>query len=450
LLRTADLYLKEKGTIAFVLPRSIFTGDQHDDLRQGKFKNINLNFIEVLDCEEVKPLFNVPSCVLFAQKQPEAKVSYPISGQILRGKLKQRNASLDEAKSSLSKKNVKFYLYKKGKRSFWTTQRPKGKGETSFYKRYFFQGATIVPRSCWFVEVKKSPLGLDPNLPLVETSKRIKPGPVKTYENIKIEGNIESKFLYYTLLGDDLLPFGYRDLRLVVLPIEPSEDGYRLIRANEARTSGFVYLATWLNKVEKEWEERRGAKAKNINIYERLDSYRGLSRQNPQKKYSVLYPNFQRILTSTVIQKGEINFETDQQKLKLNNFIAESALYFFETESEMEAYYLCTFLNSSIVDRKIQNFRRRQQKAHPNIHKKIFDIVNIPQFDSSNDIHSHLAKMGKDCSQKVTGWLKSGNLSKIKSIGVLRSKVREMLNVELKEIDSLVQEILKSSCDKYR
>ena len=40
------------------------------------------------------------------------------------------------------------------------------------------------------------------------------------------------------------------------------------------------------------------------------------------------------------------------------------------------------------------------------------------------------------------GLLLGGKLGKIKSIGVLRPKVREMLKEELKEIDSLVQQIL--------
>jgi type I restriction-modification system DNA methylase subunit len=442
LLRAADLYLKEGGTIAFVLPRSIFTADQHGGLREGKFKNVNLNFIEVWDCENVTPLFNWPSCVLIAQKQSNTKVSYPIPGQILRGELKRCNASLDEAERSLSVEDVKFYLHKKGKRSFWATEKPKGEEKESFYKKYFSQGATIVPRSFWFVEVKESPLGLDPNFPLLETSKRIKPGPVDTYRNIKIEGNVESKFLYYTLLGDDLLPFGYRDLRLVVLPIEPSGNGYRLLSADEARRRGFVHLANWLEKVEKEWEKRRGAKAKNTSAIEWLDYRHKLTSQNPQARYLVLYPNFQRVMLSTVIRRDEIEFEINEQKLKINNFIAESALYYFETEDEMEGYYLCTCLNSSTVDKKIQNFRRRQQKTRPNIHKKIFDIVNIPQFDPSNDIHRRLAELGKLCSQKVAEWLKSGGQGQIKSIGVLRSRVREMLKEELKEIDGLVQKIL--------
>jgi len=68
LLRAADLYLKEGGTIAFVLPRSIFSADQHDALRRGTFKGVHLEWTELWDLEGVEPLFNVPACVLFASK----------------------------------------------------------------------------------------------------------------------------------------------------------------------------------------------------------------------------------------------------------------------------------------------------------------------------------------------------------------------------------------------
>ena len=72
---------------------------------------------------------------------------------------------------------------------------------------------------------------------------------------------MESQFLYATLLSTDLLPFGHLDHRLVVLPIEPEGDRYRLIDANEAHRRGFLSLERWLGWAEKEWVTR-GADAK--------------------------------------------------------------------------------------------------------------------------------------------------------------------------------------------
>ena len=103
-----------------------------------------------------------------------------------------------------------------------------------------------------------------------------------------MKGNMESKFLYATLLSTELLPFGYLNYRLMVLPIEPSGESYKLITAGEARKSGYLHLAQWLEKVQPEWEKRRGQKAGGINAIEWLDYRRKLTSQNSKAKYRVM------------------------------------------------------------------------------------------------------------------------------------------------------------------
>ncbi|HOU95571.1 MAG TPA: N-6 DNA methylase [Bacteroidales bacterium] len=443
LLRTADLYLKNNGTISFVLPRSIFTADQHDALRQGIFKGVNLIFREIWDLESTKPLFNVPSCVLIAQKHPFTKVTYPIPGQKLSGKLENRNASLDEAENSLLTKSVEFYLHKRGKRSFWATEKQTGKGKESYYKKQFFQGATIVPRCFWFVEVKGSPLGFNPNLPLLESSERSKKEAKKAYKGLVMKGNVESQFLYATLLSTDLLPFGYLDYRLIVLPAEQAKDHYKLITINEARNRGFYNLANWLEKAQAEWEKRRGMKANNISAIEWLN-YRGkLTSQNPQAKYYVLYNTSGTYICACVIDNEPIEFNIGGQSIIINKFIVESVTYFIELDNEKEAYYIASILNAPTINKMIKPMQARGLWGARHIHKKVLELP-IPQFNPSDNIHLQLAELGRHCNEKVAQWVQSGVPGKIKSIGILRSKVREMLKKELNEIDSLVEKILKT------
>ena len=155
-----------------------------------------------------------------------------------------------------------------GKRSFWSTEESVAEGKASYYKKHFRQGATIVPRSLWFVEVKSSLLGFNPSLPPLESAERAKKEAKSAYQGLVMKGNVESKFLHATLLSTDLLPFGYLDYRLVVLPMEPSGNGYKLINAKEARSRGYLDLAQWLEKAQEEWKNRRGAKAELMDIYE--------------------------------------------------------------------------------------------------------------------------------------------------------------------------------------
>ena len=69
-VRSANLYLEKGGKIGFVLPRSIFTADQHDNFRKQKFAP-SLKVEQILDLENVHPLFKVPACVIIACKQEE-------------------------------------------------------------------------------------------------------------------------------------------------------------------------------------------------------------------------------------------------------------------------------------------------------------------------------------------------------------------------------------------
>jgi hypothetical protein len=442
LLRSADLYLKEGGTIAFVLPRSIFSADQHDALRQGTFKGVPLSWSELWDLESVEPLFNVPACVLFGRKIPHPSAFGGVRGEVFSGRLPRRNASLLEAQDALKVEEVQFFLNQRGKRSFWGT---KGsvRGAVSPYKKRFFQGATIVPRAFWFVEVVPSPLGFDPNLPPLVTSRRAQEQAKDAYRGIVFKGNVESRFLYATLLSTDLLPFGHLDYRLVVLPIEPDGDHYRLLTADQARRRGYIWLAEWLERVQAEWEKRRGAKATRMDALAWLDYRHKLTTQNPQAAYRVIYPDINRLMLATAIHADRpIFLRIAEQEIRLAGHVTDYVNYSYETDNEDEAYFICSVLNSFVVDALLRPFRRKEQGGHPHVTKKIFDVAPIPQFDPAQAEHRRLAELGKACSERVAAWLAAGGPGKTQSIGRLRGVVREMLKEELAEIDECTARIL--------
>ena len=442
-VRTADLYLKERGVIAFVLPRSIFVADQHDGLRQGTFKRVSLTFTEAWDLEEVEPLFNVPACVLVAEKRRGAKVSYPIAGQKISGELSRKNAALQEARQCLSIEEVEFSLSQVGKRSFWVT----GKGITakkaSYYKDHFREGATIVPRSLWFVDLRPSPLGFDPSLPPLESAMQARKRAKDPYKDLVLEGRVESEFLYATLLSTDLLPFAHLDYRLVVLPIEPSEEGYSLVTSEDARKRGFLNLSRWLEEAQEEWEQRRGKKAEEIDAVGWLDYRRKLTSQDPQTKYRVLYPMSATYLCACVVEDEPIEVEIGEQVVEAKGFVADYKSFYLETQDQKEALYLMAVLNAPIIDRLIKPMQTRGQWGPRDICKKVLELP-IPQFDSSKKEHVRLAELGKTRSEKVAQWLASGGPGKTRSIGRLRAMVREMLEEELNEIDDLTREVLGS------
>jgi len=320
LARCADLYLKSGGTIAFVLPKSIFSSDQHDGLRRRTFifsedELKNLQWKEIWDCEHISPLFNVPSCVLMAEKGDFPEIKYPVRGLILGGHLKRKNSSLKQSEQQLTRKIEDFSLHIRGKRSYWAPGEASKQQIASYYKSRFFQGTTIVPRSFWFVKIKSSQLGFNPDLPLLETADRALAEAKDAYKSVYFNDRVESHFLYATLLSTDLLPFGHLDYRLMVLPIERGDGKYRLIDSKEARKQGYLHLAQWLEKVESEWTQRRSSKATNSSALAWLNYRNKLTDQNPDAKYRVLYNTSGTFLTAAVIENSSISYDISGQQI---------------------------------------------------------------------------------------------------------------------------------------
>src|SRR4030043_909347 len=282
-LRTADLYLKDRGLIGFVMPRSLFTADQHNTFRRQQYSR-KIGFTEIWDMEKIKPLFNVPACVFIAKKG--TTTASPYKAEFISGILERKNAELVDAEKSLTVNEGNLYVSAKGERSFLSaSEEGYIEKQRSLYHSLFKQGATIVPRNFWFVDIKSHPkLGFNPSAPYVETSEASEKTAKEAYKGILLKGNIEKDFLYATLLSTDIVPFGYLDYRIVVLPLIQENEGYTIIKESEAGKKGFINLSKWIHKAQKIWEEKRGEKAEKMDIYQRLDRIRGMTGQTPTSK----------------------------------------------------------------------------------------------------------------------------------------------------------------------
>jgi hypothetical protein len=453
LLRTADLYLKPGGTIAFVMPRSLFHADQHDGLRRGDYRfaehpKATLRFVELWDCEQVNPLFTVPCCVVWARKQrrlrrartalPAEIRMTPLPARIFAGKLPAKNIALQEAQQYLTETATTLYLHTHERRSYWSEKVPSPSGQVSPYRERFREGATIVPRNFWFVQIPRSWMGIDPVLPPIKTY-----SPRSKYKISRDTGQIEARFLYATLLGDDVFPFGYRNPRMVALPILPSGSEYELLDAEQLYKRGYFKMWRWIEYLESEWTRLRGSKAKQT-VIEWLNYRNKLTSQNPQARYLVLYPDIQRISFALVVEPQQVVNELIQreQGVNISGFVVESVLYFCETDEADEAFYLAAVLNAPEIDRRLGGLRRKEQKSHPHVAKKIFDVAPIPLYDASNEVHRRLAELGKLCTHRVQAALAAGQIDIQQNITALRRSVRDLLAEPLEQIDRLVQNLL--------
>jgi hypothetical protein len=437
LVRTADLYLRNRGTVAFVLPKSIFSGDQHDALRRGRIKKVSLSARELWDLEGVSPLFNTSSAVYFGAKMKKKLKSVP--GELLEGTLQRRNSDLKSAEEALASTETEFNLSRMGKRSFWSSEDAVDFMESPYRKR-FRQGATIVPRCFWFVQLKKSDLGFNPELPPLISSDRARKEAKKPYRDCIIEGPVESRFIQATLLPVDMVPFGVLRLRTVILPVLLGNGRLRLLSSSLLNSKGFLRAGRWMAKAEAEWLDRRSTKASKMTLLERLDYSRGITGQNPSAKYRITYATSGTHVCACTLMTKQVR-RLVESALKPRFLVVDHKAYYFETDSESEAFYLSSILNAPAVNKAIKAGQSKGLWGARDIHKKVLDLP-IPEFDPESQDHRRLAELGILCSRRVRKWIESGGPGNTRSIGVLRRGVRNILSEELFEIDSVVKPML--------
>jgi hypothetical protein len=420
---SADVYLKKGGAIAFVMPRSVLTGAKQHQRFQELLKGYQLppmRVEKVLDAEEVSPLFNVPACVLIARKDSQAE---KVEKLVLKGTLPRKNLKWAEAEGCLKLARKQVTQDK----LFPPAPSP------SPYLKDIKEGATLVPRCFWFVQLVASVYGINRERPALETSPALEKTAKKPWQNIHLQGEVEAQYLYATMTSRQLLPFGATSLSLVVLPLEDSPTGIRLVKKEAALAKGHWGLHRWLSQTEALWQERRKERSP-VDVYSRLDYQRLLTSQHPTGYFTVLYSRMGTNLACAVISPTAV---PEVMGLAVTGFVTEWTSYFFQTKNGTEAHYLCAFLNSSYTDQAIKPYQTRGAWGERDISRTPFEVVPIRKFNPCDEKHRKLAELSKECHEKVKKLKLEG-----KNIGFLRNKVREHLAAELAEIDGLVKDIL--------
>ncbi len=259
-----------------------------------------------------------------------------------------------------------------------------------------------------------------------------------------MQGSVEAEFLFATLLSDDMLPFGWRHLSLVVLPLKDGE----LLDADDATRKGKTGLADWLRKAEREWKLRAKTSERIRSIYERLDYDGNLTAQSPTGVYKLLYNTSGTHLCACVVDAKDVShWQVDD--LPVQGFVADTKTYWLETKSEGEAHYLCAVLNAPCVDEFIKPFQSKgafgaqSGRGERDIHRRPFEVLPIPLFNPRDGRHLKLAELSKECHEKVAQFVANADERTLRQlIGRLRQQVREMLSDDLSQINQLVAELV--------
>lgn len=422
---SVDKYLKNKGIISFVMPRSILTGAlQH--IKFKAFKNPQIKLMKIFDFEKVSPLFNVPTCTILCLKDEET--TYPVPIFRYRGKFDVKNSKFAEANNKLTLNEESY-------------SPPLLEGNRSPYYDKLRMGARLAPRPFWFIEFEPHPeFGINPKLPKAKNTEDSSKQAKKEWKKVTLSGNLEIQYIFSTLLSRDVLPFGYREMRPVFIPAIIENGKYHLLDSDELMRRGDTNAAKWLDTVESYWFQLGTDKSKTNfpSILKRIDYQRLLSSQK-NRRYVLVYAKAGKYLISTVIDKEKIpGFKLNNSIIKVQSFVAESDTWIFESDNENEAHYLCSLLNSDVLNEAVRPLQTRGLYGERDIHRRPF-LFNIPIYDPNNTNHLRLSEISKN-QHEIVKKLRSSIQSK--GITGPRLRIKKILAKEIKEIDELVKQIL--------
>ncbi|MBP6023461.1 hypothetical protein [Ferruginibacter sp.] len=425
--------------MAFVLPRSFFSADHHDNTRSGTAKGFKLN--DIWDLQDVHPLFRIPSCVLFAEKGNVKKAidKAGLQGKAFAGKLPAHNCNLIAANTKLSEETVIWFYAKQGKATAFSNTKSKSSSKVNPYKNMFKQGATIVPRTFYFIELtQEMPTDFIDRTINIKTSDAVQPDAKAPWKGLDFNGRMESQFIFRTALSKSILPFNLYKPDFVVLPVTIKvERGIKKIKidsANELRKEGFLNASKWFGDTERIWDLQKTEKSKSMSSNDRINFQRGLTDQNLNAKYLVLYNASAKDANATVVERINLDLE----------FFVESVAYVLYTDEENEAYYLTSILNSTAPNEMMKDFQAKGLFGARHVHKKILDVY-FPKYDNVSKTHNQLAALSKACHIKAAQFVKDNppqqELSAI-HLGRIRVAIKKHLGNEMKEIDELVKKII--------
>ncbi len=418
-----EWYMKNGGTIAFVMPRSVITGaKQHAGFQasQALTRVLDLKDVDVPSERSLK-VFGVDTCVLIADAN--ATVG-PIPATRFAGVLREKGLSYGSAMALLHCDEVAG--------SVAAAPCP-----ISPYREEFLQGATIVPRTMWFAI--PASLGINPLQPRLMTDPGVAVRANEPWRDVHVECNVEAEFIYATLLSNDLVPFGTRQLSLVVLPLHKMGHKARcgVIDSRTAYSRGYPGLGSWLSQAEAIWNERK-KDTTQASLVEWLDYHGKLSSQDPLAEHRVFYNRSGSHLCSSVLQASVAPV---LQSVGTQGLVADSGTYCCCCATEQEAHFLSAVLNAPCVNITIKPHQTRgAYHGERDIHRRPFEVLPtpIPTFNPANPVQTHLAELSVKCHQLVA----ASELPPNAEIGRLRQKVRADLARELAEIDAIVAEML--------
>jgi len=428
---------KENGIIAFILTRAILNGSQYDALRRGKCK-FNLFIEKIWDLDENANPFRKPACIV---KFSNRKTSKNITGFLIKSDINVKKI-IDVDKDKISLIPTNFYLNITEDYSGISQNNFQLKNIRNNYKNIFRQGATILPRPYFFIEIMEERTKAfrikTENIYINTINKKRKKGNYNFYFNGEY---VPKELVYDAILGENIDKFRLIKTKKVVLPIVEGDFIFNINVKNNSYKFNLIdkfceeplykSYKEYFNKMEEDWEKGRGAKfgtdkntykaSSRMSVWDRLNYNNLLLKQFENKKIGkdkklVVYNKDGKIIKSAVIDNL--------------NYVFESTSY-YGLFNENEAFYLTGILNSNYFSYLLEKMGILSER---HIHKKPFDLP-FPNFDPNNELHNKIAELSKKLHQIAIDLDQQKNTNK---------KITIENTPEFKELDEAVKKLFEN------
>lgn len=379
IVRAVEQYLNTGGVFGFVTPLAVLSRQTYSNFRSGRWGgHLRGDFTELWDLKDVTPkngLFPVPAAVVFGRRDWADK---PI------GSAPPRSGMPNEKLAVTGKREVSGWDASKTALTWTPTVNVTIDDDAyaSDYRKFAVQGATLTPRSLFFVTIDESApqsrLGLSRGRvaiqPVRSTQEKT---PWKELPSVA-SSVVESRHVFDTHLGETVLPFRTLQPLQAVLPVDKG----RLLTEKEISTQGGG-ISTWWAAASDVWDANRSAKAKetNFSLRDRLNYQNGLVKQLSGGGHRVVYSASGNTLTAARIADTKT--------------IIEHALYWLNVSSEAEARYLVAVLNAPLATEVVSVYQSVGLQGARHFDNYVWRMP-IPQYNPNEELHQRLSHLGAE------------------------------------------------------
>ena len=422
LLHAVDRYLSPGGSVACLVPGTIFNGHHHEPLRRSAFlASPRRVAFEISEVWKIAPgTFKYPGAAIIGSKSEQTRgfVTEPTAAVASSDGVVPADLSL----LSTGTGRTAWVLERGGKAAAVDTSSPPPQ-----------QGADIMPRVAVCVEIRSSLGGqIRVDTPKRDSQYGYVLGAAKVLREARFPGVVAPQFVWKMAYSNNLLPYVFGNSRppVVIPAIRDGERAWSVLSTTEIRRLGYRSSAIRFQEIDR----ALAASGKGESLHRRIDMRGKLSKQ--------IFPSEGFLLMAGA--GGKHTCAACIPVAEAKQLVIDQTLYWKVVRDSLETWFLVGMLNSRAMTDTIEPFNPKGSFGERHVHTLPYRLM--PAFDPMNDVHTVIATRAQYAAElareivKLNPYLGDAR----KALSVRRSRLRDALVGEepVRELEILCAQVL--------